>query len=989
MYTFHKPLIAAGTDHDADLLRAESRRPITPNVLRGIALMFLLSTCAAAQQLSTPLDSNAIMGFETPAGWIATGNTSTAPTESSTTTRTQGKSALAVDTPSNLTKLTSVQVASTAAALAGVGNPGAGFQVDVMLPAQQGNTNNSGQLQLLVNSPSRGLSKVLVGGVPFNGFRLGIYNTMRFPIPAAIGSALGGGSFSDLTFQFLISSPGTGQGTYLFDNLRVHSVQLVDATVNNQPPPGYGGSVDFVVFGGTPVAQTFNIGVVQVPENFHLKLGSAVGTTVDLDLGYDGTASFTCIYSPDPTDATGKSYALASCTGGMKAGDLVGANWARLAILSGDPLMKIRAQLALNPVGDTAGAGIIPPMPTFWGDFDGCAPTVVAAGVTPPFAVLPGNISPPWKVAPSASCAAQTSQANQIVTNYSNQFLTSQVPPTLSNQFPPDWVVPPTPELARRRGNGTPHNTTGPPPPGDPDFSFNGHANDPPGGDWDAYYTLDGHYEPGDLQSNPVRTHFDATMSGHVVLYGNDINVVTVNVTADSQLNPTSTVSGQGSVKTYVFGQNIPALSTTGTAGPIPVAITLFDLHGAPASYDGPGFAIHIWIFDIEVDSMMSLGLDASGRIDLTGIHFSFGPSADVGVTAIGGVDVGFASGGVNVQIPDLFHAGIMANADAFWHVSTDPTQCTIAADVDLSASADISSGGGHVNLVASIGKCPFCIDHSWDVFDWIGLDTGQQPLFDPIQQTIAAVELPNPTVTCRENLNASISSPPATVNAQRPVALRGIASNSFRSLLCDSPNTTFTWSLSPSVPGDVLDPANGQGCNVSATFAQPVAPATSSMRTVNLTVTYSPRDMNGTGTVITETGSAPPENISVAMLPPGPYITFVNCLTAGAVSCTNQVSTSGGASNITINTANAIDALQFTGTVVGATGATTTTWTAALLPSGMPVPLGPGTTITWNNGGNGFAQAAGTYLITMTTTQNGAAFGTPSSVQVQLSALN
>jgi len=100
-------------------------------------------------------------------------------------------------------------------------------------------------------------------------------------------------------------------------------------------------------------------------------------------------------------------------------------------------------------------------------------------------------------------------------------------------------------------------------------------------------------------------------------------------------------------------------------------------------------------------------------------------------------------------------------------------------------------------------------------------------------------------------------------------------------------------------------------------------------------------------------------------------------------------VNTSGGAANITINTANNIDAVQLTGTVVGATGSTTTTWTATALPSGTPMTIGTGTTITWNNGGAGFTQAAGAYNITMTTTQNGTALGTPSTVQVLFSALN
>lgn len=909
-------------------------------ILEAIALAFVLVIGtrgrASAQQLSTPIDSNAVMGFETPAAWAAKSSTSSGIKVSSTTTRTQGNFAYAITNPGNLVTMTSAPVASTATALTGVGNPGALFQVDVMLPAQVGNVTNTGQMQMFVNSPSRGLSKVLVGDVVFSPFRPGIYNTLKFPIPAAVGAALGGANFTDLTFILMVSSPGTGAGTYLLDNLRVHSVQLVDATVNTQPPPGYGGSVDFVVFGGTPVAHQFNIGVVQVPENFHLKHGTAPGTTVELDLGYDGTASFTCIYSPDTTDVTGKSYALASCTGGLKAGDLVGANWANLNILGGDPLMKIRAQLALNPVGDTAGAGIIPPMPTFWGDVDGCVPTRVAPGVAPPFAAVPNPNPPPaWIANPSASCAAQTGQANQIVTNYSNQFLSSQVPPVLNTQFPPDWVVPPTPELARRHGNGTPINLTLPPPPGDPDFHYEGHVNDPPGGDWDAYYVLDGHYEPGQLQSQPVSSHFDASMEGHVVLFGNDVNVVTVTANADGKLDPTNGVSGSGSVSTYVFGQNIPGLSTSG-GGSVPVpAITLFDVHGGTPG-DGPGFSIHIWIFEIEVDTKMTAGLDASGKLDLAGLHFSFGPSVDVDVEAKGGVDVGFASGGVDVQMPGLFQAGIMANADATWSISTDPRQCSIGAKVDLSATADISSGGGHVNLVASFGKCPFCIDHSWDVFDWAGLgDTGQVPLFDPLHQQIDSVELPSPTTTCSTPLNVSIT-PPPTYNGQlelqsspRSWPFQGSAlSPNAKIDVCNGhnnpPNESVTFSWSGFNPGDSVSGANT--CSPTVQFAMQPANTTST-RTITFQAEWDVVDPFGTK--ITEKNPSPPVVVTVTPPTPGPQITFPTASTV----LYNPASTFPGS-------------LLFCGIVVGvpATTSVSVAWSATkgmltattILPGGL-----------------------------------------------------
>src|ERR1051326_4435265 len=208
-------------------------------------IVLFASIASAIGQSAT--DSNAILGFETPLAWAVSGNNATIPTESSTTTRTQGRFALAVNTPSNLTKLASMPVTSGAPALAGIGTPGASFEVDVMLPAQQGNPNNTGQLQLLLDSRTCGIGNVNIGSVSFAGLRTGLYQTMKLPIPDAIRSSLGSCSFHDLTFQFLISSPGIITGTYLFDNLRVHSAVVVPvANASSRPPAGYGGWGDFV-----------------------------------------------------------------------------------------------------------------------------------------------------------------------------------------------------------------------------------------------------------------------------------------------------------------------------------------------------------------------------------------------------------------------------------------------------------------------------------------------------------------------------------------------------------------------------------------------------------------------------------------------------------------------------------------------------------------------------------------------------------------------
>jgi hypothetical protein len=111
----------------------------------------------------------------------------------------------------------------------------------------------------------------------------------------------------------LILNSGEGdRRTFRFDNLRVHSVPPPSDT----SPAGYGTSVDLVAIGSTPATQLFDVGIVQVPDSFHLKLGTVGTTTVRLALGYEGTPSFTCTYGADSTDLTDKSYSLRSCTVG-------------------------------------------------------------------------------------------------------------------------------------------------------------------------------------------------------------------------------------------------------------------------------------------------------------------------------------------------------------------------------------------------------------------------------------------------------------------------------------------------------------------------------------------------------------------------------------------------------------------------------------------------------------------------------------------------
>jgi hypothetical protein len=946
-----------------------------PIVAKSMAVLVLFAAAAAAQLAPLTVDQNAVLGFETIAGWTSTGNTATAPVETSTTTRTQGSFALSVKTPSNLTKVTSTPVSSTATALVGVGNAGAILEVDVMLPTQQGNQTNSGQLQLLINSRSRGISNVNIGTVNFNTFRLGIYSTMKFPIPAAIGTALAGGAFTDLTFQFLISSPGTGQGTYLFDNLRVHSVALVTATAGTKPPPGYGGSVDLVATDSTPGQQTFDTAPVQVPNKLHLKLGATGGTTAKLDLGYvAGTPAITCTYNGDSTDATHKSYILLSCTGGAQAGDLVGASWARLAIQFGAPTMKLRAQLAKNPVGDQTGGGIIPPMPTYWGDFESCIPAPLTA------TCVSRNTNGVCVATVSDSCAAQRAEGNQIVTDYFNLVKTSNTAP--------NWIVTPKREGARRHSDGAAFDTTNgaPPPPHDPPFHQESHLN--PGGDFDAYWRLDGSFTPTNYPGTDRNTaDFDATFSTHAVLFGGDVDILDVHTMAHTDTGENQPdvkpANSNGSLHLMLFGIEVPPGGFSGNSGggfQVPPV-------GAPPleisqDYNLP--EIPIWIFTITIGATTSVGVTANVSWSISGIDVQVTPHGSVGAHLEGSIDLGIASGGVDARI-DLLEVSTPITAQAKWFLNTAPTSCSVNTSASLNGKAVIGAGGGEIDLVASFGICPFCDDVSFTLVSWDPLVSYTQQLFD-IQVAAAAFELP--LSLCTAPLNATITSPApgATLRASTPYTFTGQASGNGGNVPCSN----LTWSLSA---GGAFIPASGNtGCNVTVQFAD-AGPATINM---SATVTYTDAFNHG----IVEAAAATPIAVTVTPLPPGVYIQQIQLPTSGPIL-------GGGGQIYTFCTDFCTNALTvqpdpagtytLTGLIVGDAQPTSTTWTVTG-PATLTSP-GPTTTILasdpsefsfpyslalWTPTGHG------TYQITMTTTPTpaGAASGS-TTVTVTLAPIN
>lgn len=899
----------------------DSTAGFTGSALNGMALAFAFIASAAAQIPLPPPALNAInpiMGFETPEGWIV--KSSSASTRVSlSATRTQGSFAFALVNPATGTTMTSLHVPSIAGALAGIGEVSAIFEVDVMPPAPHV---NGSSLKLSVSSPSRGLKNELMGQVELTGLRGGIYTTLKFPIPEKVRSALGGATFEDLSFEFVLTLPPSGlplpiaaPPQFLFDNLRVHAVPLVTAKPGIKPPAGYGGSVDLVTIGDEPAAQSFTIGAVQIPDGFHLEQGAAGTTKVKLALGYDGNAALTCTYDDaGPTETRGNSYILNSCTGGAQAGDLVGANFAQLIIVGGSSSMKIRAQLAKNPVGDLVGSDIIPPMPTFWGNFDGCQPAPVKGKVH--------TVSP--------SCAAQIAEANQIVTDYFNRVKDSK--------SAPNWIVTPIPELARRHGNGLPHNNLPQPklphispltPTQSSDLPFDqeGHMN--PGGDFDAYWRLNGDFNTSnDPTTGNSSTHFDAAFSGHVVLFGGDVDVVSVNATADttSGSSPTAT----GSLHMFLFGVELPG---GGSAD----ASTGFNFNISQSTeFDLP--PIPIWIFSITPGATASVGVVASGTLAATGISLAVSPQASMGAHVLGGIDIpGQVSGGVDARI-DLLDILVPLTAQAGWSINTLPQSCATTVNFALKGAVQISAGGGEVDLVATIGPCPFCFSDSWPVFSWPALVTIDQTLFEFGPTTLAAIPLP--VFLCAKPITVSILSPTSSAVTGISNPLTGFDNAGFAD--CNN----YKWSVNAP---DTLNPVSGQGCNVSATFNA------LGSRTLSLSVVDNITDQFGR--TISETGSAS-ESLNVAALAPGTYISATN-----PVNLDNVQGPFNG-KFLSFLVGHFPTVIQLTGEVIGSSG-TTSAWSVTD-SSGTTTPIGKGLTVNWT------VPTFDTYTITMTTTDSG-----------------
>lgn len=936
--------------------------------LRSAMVVTVLAAPVAAQPPAPSGESDAVMGFEVAGSWTVSGNSPTAGFSAVTSDhRTQGRAAYAITNPPNLMTVVSQPISSSATGLAGIGSPNSFLQVDVFIPLQQGNRVNSGSMRMFVTSPSRGLKKVALEKVDFNDYRPGMYHTIRFAIPAAVREALSGATYNDLVVEFAVSSPGRVTGSYLMDHLRVHALSMPQSPGAEDPPAGYGGSVDFVIFGDAPATENFDLAGAQVPEKFHLKLGTVSTSSVRLQLGLDGTPQVACTYGGDPADATFRSFTLLSCEDGWAAGDLVKSNWASLAILQPDPAQTqhIRAQIALNPLGDVVGSGLLPPMPTFWGDADGCIPEPVAGQV----------------VTLSASCAEQTTQANAIITEYFNRVRDANPAP--------NWIVTPVPEFAQRMGDPTPANylmglstmslaSTSQPQTSaidNPLFDTGGHLNK--GGTFDAYWRLHGNLLPVIVpNTDQNKTHFEATFGTHAVLFGKDIDVVAIKLVADTDSGQTTPefkpATSTGRAGLYLFGIQLPSGGYTVNPS------TGFSIHPKVSDeFNLP--AIQIWIFSVSAGAHVEAELEAAGSAAVAGLNLRVVPSAAVGVHVSGGVNLGVAKGTVQAKV-NLASISAPVVAQAKWVINNTPQVCATTLEGKLDGNVNLSSGGGKIDLKATYGVCPVCTTDTYNIFKWDPLASSNWNLFDArIDTQLFAL----PTSMCSFAATATILAPTSgtTLPSSVPITISGAAQPDDDTLTVT--NKSYTWTFTPGANASTATIVSGHNTAAPVvSFGAPTSGTTSTW-TIGLTATITVQSAGGQA--ITSTTTAAPVTVNVSASTSGAYISQVTTSTYGvAARDINGVFLVGGLP----------ETITISGNVLGApSGALITSFTVAKCTSAAAdgytstcSSTGPATTLTTANPATTNPSAPfiikdgnGTYKVTMITTQDGISYGTTS----------
>jgi hypothetical protein len=808
----------------ASLENQRKRRVDRHRTTRFVVIASLASTalaCAAGCSLSSNekegksagalIGGGDILGFESTDGWTVSSGT-----VSTTTTRTQGAQALAVAGPNDPT-LTSANIDSSASALAALTNANSTVAVDLLLPTTQADPNDVGSLQLFVSAPAEGVDTELLDTVNLNGQTLGVFQTYQFAVPDDLRSALSGQAYSDLTFTIALTNPPRNTGTYIFDNLRAMS----PAT----QPVGPGPSIDLQSKGDQPTgprnpldSATFAPGTIQIPASIHVAI-SAPETQAVLNLGWSLRDLPTrCTYIPS---ADNTSYQFSSCSTGNVAGDLVPASAAQLIQTVGSPNV-VKVQLAYNALGDQVGTGLLPPLPTFWGNSLTDANTIASA-----FFQAIQNPSP----APAQASA----------------------------------ITMPIPAFALRVGDGSPVDTTNglPPPPNDPPFHWGGQL----GGSFvGVQWGLDGNLS-FDPTNNDFKTHFDSDASIKGSLAWNNFDLAHVKLTTDTNTGQVSAggfagPGASGDFTVIVLGKTIrdDKLNQGNNA-----------LFNPNLDQEQTLFSFSLWIFNINAGLHYTLGVTGNVNLASSGPTISVTPHGTVEAHLSGSIGIpGFLGGGVEgrVQLADI---ALPLSATANWTLVSDPGTCAANLSYDVNGRLQLSSLGGE-------------IDGTWNAIFWSGsqaiikwnpVATIDKVLFD-VNSPAPSTGLPASLCTVPLNVTIQSPSPGTTFTAGLP---GGASVTGGRpATVGQGPLSVATADTCPSgspISGNVTwtssDPKFAQqtGCTPNLTFGTP------GQQTLTATIV----DQYG------ETGTAT-VTVNVVSPPVGPAVSIVSPTSRSVFVC-------------------------------------------------------------------------------------------------------
>lgn len=715
----------------------------------AIVLFATLAACAGGSgvgvnESALVVGVDDIVGFEDKSGWSDEDHKL-----SLSSLRTEGQSSLAVAPTRDDVELRSALISRNAPVISALSSEGTVVAVDVLIGAGDnqggkgrrvkdddnddecdGNRNLKGR-----QPPPPSLGNVILsvackgfdeddgrlGRVKLVGQRAGSFATAEFAVPAGVRRRLAQAR-GDCRFYLEAHAHGSGRHGYAFDNLRVR--------LAGQAPAGAAGSADLVATApflqvpGVPGAAQFPVAVVQVPASLRVKKGSAGKGKATLILDNAGVVVTTCTFLGA---AQGSAYQLDRCTDGFMAGDLVAADGVRLSLDSADPQVgptKVRAQLAINPLGDAVGAELLPPMPTFWGDNAADADAIATAFF---------------------KAVNDTSKRDR------ERFITA-----------------PTPEFALPQGTGEPwDNLQGPPPPNDPPFDKESHLG---GGAWDGYWRLAGSLS-ADNSGDHTRAHFDATLSAHAVLWSKDIEIAKVTVTADSDRGKVTADKfieprTKGTLHSYLFGIELPGGGEVDPRLGFKASMKLKNTLSLPK--------IRIWIFSIGIGVTAFVDVVLEGGLAPIGFDFTLSPSAGVAAHVEGGIDVVVASGGVAADI-NLLSVKTPMSARGGFTVDTSPAVCGADFSYALDGKLSLGALGGEISLQATFGICPFCDHESWTIYRWPNRDLGTKTLFHYEDTVIKFAFDPS---LCRLPLDVLIKAPAAgaTVSSGFPAVLDGVA---------------------------------------------------------------------------------------------------------------------------------------------------------------------------------------------------------------------